>query len=51
MCSVLEVERKNARRGEITDSSDQITGGEEKRKDNAETQRTQRIRREEGEKK
>jgi hypothetical protein len=29
MGSVLEVERKNARRGEITDSSDQIAGGEE----------------------
>jgi hypothetical protein len=29
MCSVLEVERKNARSGGKTDSSDQIAGGEE----------------------
>ena len=35
----------------IADRSDQIAGGEEKRKDNAETQRTQSVRREEREKK
>ena len=35
----------------ISDSNEQIAGSEEKRKDNAKTQRTQRIRREEGEKK
>jgi hypothetical protein len=38
------------RKKRIADSSEQIAGGEEKRKDNAGTQRTQRIRREEREK-
>jgi hypothetical protein len=47
MCSVLEVERKNARSEEKTDSSDQLTGGEEGRKLNAETLRAQRRTREE----
>jgi hypothetical protein len=47
MCSVLEVERKNARSEEKTDSSDQLTGGEEGRKLNAETLRAQRRTKEE----